>query len=178
MAEGAQHTLRNTYFFDKKELHYATWRPNFSSKKEELLLKVYYQVWAYFLGIPNALRTTKGLTMINSRLGKILMTESNESFKGKTIGPWVCILIEDVANLLLTCHLPRSKVGMFLEHKIVYMGRLDQCTHCKCYGHKVQDCTHPPKYEEGSLAKTHIKSSAEAEIRQDSTSKDTTALHA
>lgn len=40
MAEGAQHTLHNTYFFDKKEVHFATWHSNFSSEKEELLSKV------------------------------------------------------------------------------------------------------------------------------------------
>ena len=87
MAEGTQHILYNTYFFDKKEVCFATWHLNFSYEKEELLPKIQYPIWAYFLGIPNTIRTTKGLIMLNSSLGKILTIETNESFKSKMPGP-------------------------------------------------------------------------------------------
>jgi hypothetical protein len=119
------------------------------SKREEPLPEVQYSIWAHFLGLPEALRTTKGLTMLESCLGKILTVETKESFKGKAAGPRVRVLVEDIANLPLTCRLLGSKAGTFLEHKIVYIGRPEQCTRCKCYGHRVRDCTRPSKPEEG-----------------------------
>jgi hypothetical protein len=87
--------------------------------------------------------------MLGSRLYRILTVETNESFKKKTAGPRVRVLVKDVANLPLTCRLPGSKAGTFLEHKIVYTGRPEQCTCCKCFGHRVRDCTRSRKPEEG-----------------------------
>ena len=147
--KGAQHTFKNLYFYEAKEVHFATWHIDFSSAIEDHPMSIAYPVWAHFLGLPDSLRTVTGLTMLSQRLGTILTVETSDSFKEKTVGPRVRVLLKDVASLPQTCWLPRSLPRVSLEHKIIYLGRSNQCLCCKRYGHKLHNSNHPRRPEEG-----------------------------
>jgi hypothetical protein len=82
---------------------------------------------------------------LGSQLEKILAIDTTPTYRGKTVGPRIRVLVRDVETLPTTILIPGAKEGMLLEYKVVYQGRPDQCLRCKAIGHLVRNCPWPKK---------------------------------
>lgn len=82
--EGALHTLKNSYFYEGKEVLFSTWSADFLTEDEDSFREVQYPIWAHFLGLPTYLRNTAWLMLLGKRLGKILSIDLSDCYVGKT----------------------------------------------------------------------------------------------
>jgi hypothetical protein len=123
--EGPLYTLQNTFFYLGKEVTFSTWSADFSSAQEETYMNIHYPIWAHFLGIPGWMCNTECLSILGNRLGKVLFIDVIFTYRGKTAGPQIKVLVKDVEGLPNTILLLGARSGTELEYKVVYYGHLD-----------------------------------------------------
>ena len=80
---------------------------------------------------------------MGKRLGTVLLIDLSDTYRGKTSGPRVRVLVSELKKLPLVSEIPTGRGKPPKVHKIVYLGKPVQCIRCKAYGHTVGHCLVP-----------------------------------
>lgn len=139
--EGRHAALKQSFLgIGGQEMSFSPWIPHFSPESIEATRALKHPVWMQLLGLNRFLRQEEFLRAVASQIGEVLFIEDVDSYKGKTAGPRIRTLVQDVTALPEEVSLVGPDETVFQKIKVVYNGIQNQCNRCKGMGHYVKDC--------------------------------------
>lgn len=121
--EGRQAALRQSFLgIDGQEISFSSWIPHFSLESIETTREVKHPIWMQLLGLNQFLRQEEFLRAVASQIGEVIHIEETESYKGKTAGPRIRTLVQDVTSLPSEVTLVGPEDTFFQQIKVVYSG--------------------------------------------------------
>lgn len=138
--EGRLATLgQNFHGLDGQAISFSPWSPQFTSDSLEATRELRHPIWMQLTGLNRILRQEEFLKALAGQIGEVILIENSDSYKGKTAGPRIRILVQDLASLPSTVTFLGPE-GVSQKIKVIYSGLQNQCNRCRGFGHYARDC--------------------------------------
>jgi hypothetical protein len=89
-------------------------------------------------------RNAKALTIMASKLRKVLDIEAADSYIKRPVGPMITVEVQDISRLARFIRIPSMLEGAdtanIIRQKILYFGLPNQCRKCCKFGHHAKTC--------------------------------------
>jgi hypothetical protein len=125
-------------------LSFSRYNPNFDTNAQGAEALPTHAIKVHFLDLHEQFRNERALTIMASKLGKVLDIEVVDSYIKRPAGPMVTIEVKDITNLVGYIRIPSMAEGAAytdtIRQKILYSGLPNQCRKCQRFGHQARSC--------------------------------------
>ncbi len=112
-------------------LSFSRYNPNFDANAQEAEALLTHTIKVQFPDLHEQFRNERALTIMASKLGKVLDIEAADSYIKRPAGPMVTIEVKDIAKLAGYIRIPSMAEGAAftntIRQKIFYSGLSNQC---------------------------------------------------
>jgi hypothetical protein len=130
--EGAISTRKlTTIEWSGLSLSFSRYTPNFDTSAQRTEALLTHTIKVQFPDLHEQFRNARALTIMASKLGKVLDIEAADSYMKRLAGPMVTIKVRDIAKLAGYIRIPSMVEGASatdtIHQRILYLGLSNQC---------------------------------------------------
>jgi hypothetical protein len=126
-------------------LSFSRYTPNLDANAQGAKVLLTHTIKVQFLDLHEQFRNVKALTIMASKLGKVLDIEATDSYIKRPAGPMVTIEVRDITKLVGYIRIPSKAKGASATNticqRILYSNLLNQCRKCRKFMHQARMCT-------------------------------------
>jgi len=143
--EGAKATKRLVVVeWSGLSLSFSRYAPNFDASSQGAEAQLTHAIKVQFPDLHEEFKNTRVLTLMASKLGKVLKIEAVDSYIKRPAGPMITIELKDISKLPGYLRIPSMAEGSedtaTIAQKILYSGLPNQCRRCRRFGHHARAC--------------------------------------
>ncbi|CAM6028727.1 unnamed protein product [Sphagnum balticum] len=123
-------------------LSFSRYALNFDASSQGAEAQLTHAIKVQFPDLHDEFRNTRALTIMASKLGKVLEIEAVDSYIKRPAGPMITIELRDISKLSRYIRIPSMVEGTENNvTRILYSGLPNQCRRCRRFDHHTRACT-------------------------------------
>jgi hypothetical protein len=143
--EGAIATRKlTTVNWSELNLSFSRFSSDFDASAQGAKTLLMHTIKVQFPDLHEQFKNAKALTIMASKLGKVLDIKAADSYIKRPAGPIVMVEVHDISRLAGFIKIPSMSEGVditnTIRQRIFYSGLPNQCRKCRKFGHHAKDC--------------------------------------